>query len=107
MIQVTQNIVKTINGNWSVKRVAMNNTLNKWMSVVEYICKDENGNRIETFSKTYTGEAYNTWFNSYNSGTFLLQELLEKQQIQANIPEDIEGQFLNNVNSSENTETNL
>lgn len=64
-------------------------------AVVSFVVNDENGNRIDTQVLTYKGEDFNTFWENFDSGEYLYQELVEKEELAVSIPEDIEESFVN------------
>lgn len=77
---------------------------NQWIAQVQYSVFDQFGNQKKSIVLTYEGEEYNNWFKNYNSGEFIIQELLDKKEIKAEIPKDIEENFVNKIQKTEETE---
>jgi hypothetical protein len=55
---------------------------------------NEKGERINSEILTYTGLDFNVFWNNFNSGTFLYEELKSKLGLQLNVP-DSEQDFVN------------
>lgn len=93
MIHNTEEKVERIEGEWMVTEVQQFKT-DEWSAYVRYICLNEN-QKVDEYAVTYTGEEYNQWFSNYNSGTFLLQELVRLKGWNLNVPGAIESEFMN------------
>ncbi len=57
---------------------------------------DSNGNRVDNLSIVYTGEDYNNFWMNFNTGRFIYSELIASKGLTAEIPENIETEFVNN-----------
>jgi hypothetical protein len=73
---------------------------------VMYGLFDEEGNRISGQEKTisYSGAEFNTWWESFNNGSFLDEELLRVLEIEATLPQDNEYYYTNQVEGQPNEE---
>lgn len=81
--------------NYDVTNIVQQKINGKWQADVQYSVYDQDNNFIESILLSYTGEEYNQWFDNYNSGKFLLEELIVKKQLNADIPLGIEQEFIN------------
>jgi hypothetical protein len=95
MIPYSQTKIQTIQGKWSVQKVSVENFRGLWAAKVRYECKDNNGNSVDSFVINYTADKYNDWFENFNTGTFLLEELKKEKQLTEEIEADSEGNFFN------------
>lgn len=93
MIQNTEEKIVTVSGDWSVNEIQQFKN-DKWWSYVRYVCV-ANGAIIDTFSITYNGDEYNTWFENYTSGIFLLEELVRVKGWDIIVDGTIEDEFFN------------
>ena len=66
-------------------------------AIVSFIVNNEKGERIDTKVIEYKGADFNTFHEDYNSGKFLYEELVEKEELVVTIPKDIEETFVNEV----------
>lgn len=64
-------------------------------AVVSFIILNENNERIDTKTITYTGEDYNTFWSNFNSGKFIYQEL----ELGIEVDNSIENDFINETSS--------
>ena len=99
MINYTQTITQTITGDWSVQNVFIN--FAEFIANVRFKCMDSNGVLVDTFAidylKTDNTFGYDYFWQNFNSGLFLLQELIRvKGWVGINIPNNIEQDFLSN-----------
>ena len=56
---------------------------------------DENGKRVKSYQRRYEGEEYNTWWDSFNNGKFLYQEINTTEGLGADVSDDTEDDFIN------------
>lgn len=56
---------------------------------------NENGAVIEEILLTYEGEEFNTWWENFNSGKFLYDDLVTRKSFSVEVPESIEAEFTN------------
>lgn len=55
----------------------------------------QNSNVIGTKVISKTGQEYNTFWDNFNSGRFLIEEFITQNNIQFDIPDTIEEEFIN------------
>lgn len=65
------------------------------VATISFIVNDENGKRIDTKVLTYSGEEFNTFWSDFNSGKYLYEQLVEKQELDVTVPSSIEESFEN------------
>ena len=95
MIQSNQPITIIKNLYYSIDHILIQNIDNQWKAVVQTAVKDENGESQNTLVNEFTGEEYNQWWNDFNSGEFVIQKIIELNNLDVSIPEKIENEFLN------------
>lgn len=93
MIHKTEEKIITVTGDWSVNEIQQYKN-EGWTSYVRYKCEYE-GQTIDTFYITYTGEEYNAWFTNYTSGKFLIDELIRVKEWNISVDEAVEEEFIN------------
>lgn len=64
-------------------------------AIVSFIILDENGKRVDTKVIEYRDEDFNSFWESFNSGKFLYDELVEKEGFDVEVDEDVENSFVN------------
>ena len=95
MINYSEQITTTVDGDWSVKSISQINIEGiGWTSTVTYVCKS-GSEIINTFNLSYSGQDYNNWFQNYSTGTFLIDELIKAKGWNIQTPTNIEQDFLN------------
>jgi len=72
-------------------------------AVVSFVVNDENDKRIDTQVLEYSGEDFNTFWDGFNNGKFLYEQLVEKEALAVSIPEDVEESFVNEVEEVKTT----
>lgn len=102
MIQSEQPIVKTITLTYEIAHILIQKINGEWRSEVQTTVKDQDGNFIQSIVNTYNGEDYNNWWNDFNSGRFVAEEVITKNNISVTIPPTIEDDFINPVNEQIN-----
>lgn len=102
MIQAEQPIVKTITLTYEIAHILIQKLNGEWSADVQTTVKDQNGNFVESLVNTYTGNNYNTWWDNFNSGRFVIEEIISKNSLNAIIPPTIEEDFINPVNKETN-----
>ena len=96
MITYSEQITTTISGDWTVSDIVQMNTPQGWTSTVRYICIDStSGNMIDSFIINYYNDDYNNWYQCYNTGSFLIDELIRVKGWNIIPPTNIENDFLN------------
>lgn len=60
---------------------------------VQFAIINELGQRIDVKVLTYSGKEYDDWWNNFDSGKFLYEEL----ELNVEIPEEVEQEFVNEV----------
>lgn len=65
------------------------------IAVVTFDVLDDTGKKISEKKLVYTDTNYNTFWDGFNSGKFLYEELITKEGIQAQAPSEIEDEFKN------------
>lgn len=63
---------------------------------------DQNGVLVSTYRHRYEGEEYNTWWASFNNGKYLYQEINTAQNLDADVADETEDDFINVINEEEN-----
>lgn len=67
-------------------------------AIVSFIILDENGKRVDTKVIEYRGEDFNTFWDNFNSGKFLYEELVANEGFDVEVNEkDAEDSFVNEV----------
>jgi len=99
MITINEPLTIAQTQTWVVTDVhqVFNNENKLWCSVVTYTMYNENNEFIDTYELRYSNEDYNKWFNDYNSGVFLLQNLLNAKNITATLDNNVAEEFLNSI----------
>lgn len=69
----------------------------EFRATVSFIVNNENGERIDNKYLIYSGEDFNTFWGNFNSGEFLYQQLVEKEELEVTVPKDIEESFVNEI----------
>lgn len=64
-------------------------------AVVSFVVNDEEGNRIDTKVINYTGEAFNEFWDGFDSGKYLYEELVAKEELDVVVPDAVEENFIN------------
>ena len=60
---------------------------------VQFGIYNENNERIDRIFLNYSGAEYNQWWEDFNNGKFLYDELVSKNNLNIEVPEDIENDF--------------
>lgn len=95
MINSNQPITIIRNLSYNIEHILIQHIDNQWKATIQTSVTDEEGKRIDTLVNEFTGQEYNEWWNDFNSGQFVIQKIIELNNIDANIPETIEQDFLN------------
>jgi hypothetical protein len=64
---------------------------------VTYGLFSDEGNMLRTDQRHYTGEAFNIWFENFNSGSFLDAEWLVHLGVEVELPENNEDYYYNST----------
>ncbi len=67
------------------------------IAVIRFVVKDDQGNQVDTKTIRYSGEEYNMFWNNFNSGKFLYEQLVTKDTLPVSVPDSVENDFLNAV----------
>jgi hypothetical protein len=99
MITLNEQIIIANTQNWVVANIRQDyDKENKlWSALVVYSAYNENNEFVDSYEMRYTNEDYNKWFNEYNSGSYLLQNLIKAKELNAKIDSNIDSEFLNNT----------
>lgn len=95
MITINQPITLTNNQTWTVSTITQWNNQGVWSAKVVYNKLGDNGQVIDSVALDYTGTDYNTWWDNYNNGAFLIQNLITHLSLNVSIPPNIEDEFEN------------
>lgn len=66
-----------------------------WIAELMFEKFDESNNLIGTKIIAKTGLEYNTFWNNFNSGGYILELLMQEENLNIDLPETIEQDFLN------------
>lgn len=66
-------------------------------AVVSFDVANQDGKQIDHKTYIYTGENFNIFWANFNSGKFLYEELVAKEELQIEVPETVETDFVNPV----------
>lgn len=94
MIQSTP-IQKEIILNYDLAHILIQKTPNGLKADVQLTVTDEDGNFVESLVTTYEGEAYNKWWNDFNSWSAVLTPILESKEVV--VPDNIDEDFINSI----------
>jgi hypothetical protein len=96
VIQINEQLVIAQSQTYSIREVYIwkDYSLNEINARITFDKLNEKGERINSEALTYTGLEFNVFWNNFNSGTFLYEELKSKLGLQLNVP-DSEQDFIN------------
>lgn len=81
--------------NYEIVNILQQKIDGQWRAEIQSVVLDDNGNIIDTVLQEYSGESYNNWFRDYNSGSFLVQNLITDENLNIAVPPNIEDEFIN------------
>ena len=65
------------------------------MATVKFDVIGDNGKVVQTKTLTYKPSEFNAFWTDFNSGKFLYEELVEKQNLDVVVPNSVEQDFVN------------
>lgn len=65
------------------------------IAIIKFGVWNENNERIDEKIIVYSGEDYNTFWSNFNTGKFLYDELKVKENLNVDIPLEVENDFVN------------
>lgn len=98
-ITLNQQLVKAQSQTYKFEQViidaGLTDTVPQLSATVRFGVYNENGEKIDTVYLQYTGAEYNQFWNDFNAGKFLYDELNAKMNLGLIVPTTVESEFTN------------
>lgn len=66
-----------------------------WIAELMFEKFDSNNNLIGTKIISKTGQDYNEFWNNFNSGSYLMELLIQEEKLNIKLSSDLENEFIN------------
>ena len=96
MIEINQPITLSDKTRYQIYSVNMTKdwSSGKWTAIVEFVMLDNDGKPIRKHTIEYPADRFNEFWNGFNNGTFLYEELVRVKNLGLEVPNS-ESEFLN------------